>query len=38
MDDVTDVSQLVLRERQSRVRGLSAELLACFHEDATVET
>ena len=38
MDDVTEVSQLVLRERQSRVRGLSAELLACFHEDATVET
>jgi SnoaL-like protein len=38
MDDVAEVSQLVLRERQSRVRGLSAELLACFHEDATVET
>jgi hypothetical protein len=38
MDDVTEVSRLVLRERQSRVRGLSAELLACFHEDATVET
>lgn len=38
MDDVSEVSQLVLRERQSRVRGLSAELLACFHEDATVET
>jgi len=38
MDDVAEVSRLVLRERQSRVRGLSAELLACFHEDATVET
>lgn len=38
MDDVAEVSQLVLRERQSRVRGLSAELVACFHEDATVET
>jgi SnoaL-like protein len=38
MDLATEVSQLVLRERQSRVRGLSAELLACFHEDATVET
>lgn len=38
MDDVVEVSQLVLRERQSRVRGLSAELVACFHEDATVET
>ena len=38
MDDVTEVGRLVLRERQSRVRGLSAELLACFHEDATVET
>ena len=37
-DDVTEVSRLVLRERQSRIRGLSAELLACFHEDATVET
>ena len=38
MDDVAEVSRLVLRERQSRVRGLSAELLACFHDDATVET
>jgi hypothetical protein len=38
MDGVAEVSQLVLRERQSRVRGLSAELVACFHEDATVET
>ena len=38
MDDVTEVGRLVLRERQSRVRGLSAELLACFHDDATVET
>ena len=38
MDDVAEVGRLVLRERQSRVRGLSAELLACFHEDAMVET
>ena len=38
MGDVAQVSQLVLRERQSRVRALSEELLACFHEDATVET
>jgi hypothetical protein len=38
VDDVSEVSQLVLRERQSRVRGLTVELLACFHEDATVET
>ena len=38
MGDVTEVCQLVLRERQSRVRALSGELLACFHDDATVET
>ena len=38
MSDVTEVSQLVVRERQSRVRALSHELLACFHDDATVET
>jgi hypothetical protein len=38
VDDAAEVSRLVLRERQSRVRGHSAELLACFHDDATVET
>jgi len=38
MAAVEQVSQLVLRERQSRVRGLSDELLECFHDDATVET
>lgn len=38
MGHVTEISQLVLRERQSRVRHLSDELLACFHADATVET
>ena len=38
MSDVTEVSQLLLRERQSRVRARSDELLACFHDDATVQT
>ena len=38
MSDVTEICQLVLRERQSRVRGLADELRACFHGDATVET
>ena len=38
MSSVTEVGQLVVRERQCRVRMLAAELLACFHEDATVET
>jgi len=38
MNDVTEISQLVLRERQSRVRWLADELIACFHDDATVET
>ncbi|MCO4252132.1 nuclear transport factor 2 family protein [Pseudarthrobacter raffinosi] len=35
---MTEISEVVLRERQSRVRMLSDELMACFHEDATVET
>ncbi|MFB7089205.1 nuclear transport factor 2 family protein [Streptomyces sp. NPDC056296] len=35
---MTEIGQLVLRERQSRVRALTDQLMACFHEDATVET
>ncbi len=37
-NSVTEITQLVLRERQSRVRALPDQLMACFHEDATVET
>ena len=36
--DLGEISQLVVRERQSRVRHLAEELAACFHPDATVTT
>ncbi len=38
MDDVTEISQLVVRERQSRVMHLDAQLRDCYHPDATVTT
>jgi hypothetical protein len=38
MSDVTEIEQLVVRERQSRVRALSDQLRECFHPDATVIT
>lgn len=38
MNDISEISQLALRERQARVRGLADELQACFHPDATVTT
>lgn len=38
MDDVTEISQLVVRERQSRVMHLTDQLRDCFHPDATVST
>lgn len=38
MDDVTEIAQLVVRERQSRVRRLADQLRHCFHPDATVTT
>ncbi len=38
MSQVTEISQLVVRERQSRVRHLTDQLRACFHPDATVTT
>jgi hypothetical protein len=38
MDDLTQITQLVVRERQGRVRGLEAELRDCFHQDATLTT
>ena len=37
-DDVTENTQLVIRERQSRVRRLTDQLRDCFHPDATVAT
>lgn len=37
-DDITEVTQLVLRERQSRVRAVPDQLRDCFHPDATVTT
>lgn len=38
MSDITEIAQLVVRERQSRVRRQPEELRACFHPDATVAT
>lgn len=38
MDDVTEIAQLVVRERQSRVRRLVDQLRDCFHPDAKVAT
>jgi hypothetical protein len=38
MDDVIEIGQLVVRERQSRVMHLSDQLRNCFHPDATVNT
>ncbi|MEC3981017.1 nuclear transport factor 2 family protein [Amycolatopsis sp. H20-H5] len=37
-NDVTQIAQLVLWERQARVRGLADQLGDCFHPDATVTT
>jgi hypothetical protein len=34
--DITDISQLVLRERQSRDRGWWGEMAACFHPESSV--
>jgi hypothetical protein len=36
--EVTELTQLVVRERQSRVRRLADQLRDCFHPDATVTT
>ena len=36
MDAITDVTQLVLRERQSRDRGWWTQMAACFHPDSRV--
>ena len=38
VDEVTEIAQLVVRERQSRVRRLIDQLRDCFHPDATVAT
>lgn len=38
VDDVTEIAQLVVRERQSRVRRLVDQLRDCFHPDARVAT
>ncbi len=38
MNSTTEIAQLVVRERQSRVRGLTDELRDCYHEEATVTT
>ena len=36
MDDVTEITQLVLRERQGRDRGWWAQMADCFHPDSRV--
>jgi hypothetical protein len=36
MDDISEITQLVLRERQGRDRGWWAQELACFAEDSRV--
>ncbi|MEU3294381.1 nuclear transport factor 2 family protein [Streptomyces longwoodensis] len=36
--DITDITQLLLRERQSRVRAVPDQLRDCYHPDATVTT
>jgi hypothetical protein len=36
--NVIEISQLVVRERQNRVRRRPADLAACFHPDATITT
>ena len=36
MDDVTEITQVVLRERQGRDRGWWAQMAACFHPDSRV--
>jgi SnoaL-like domain len=38
VDEVTEITQLVVRERQSRVRRRADQLRDCFHPDATVAT
>lgn len=38
MSQFTEISQLVVRERQCRVRHLTDQLRECFHPDATVTT
>lgn len=37
MSDLTEVTQLVLRERQSRDRGWWEEMEGCFHPDSRVD-
>jgi hypothetical protein len=36
MDDISEITQLVLRERQGRDRGWWGEMAACFHPDSRV--
>jgi len=36
MSDTTEITQLVLRERQGRDRGWWDQMLACFHPDSVV--
>ncbi len=36
MEDVTEVTQVVLRERQGRDRGWWAQMAECFHPDSRV--
>jgi|SRR5882757_589171 len=36
MSDTTDITQLVLRERQGRDRGWWEQMQACFHPDAVI--
>ncbi|MGC4963433.1 hypothetical protein [Gordonia sp. DT101] len=38
MDVVSEISELVIRERQTRVRRLAEENRACYTQDATIET
>lgn len=38
MSELAEISQLVVRERQCRVRRLADQLRQCFHPDATVTT
>ena len=36
MNDVTEITQVVLRERQGRDRGWWAQMAECFHPDSRV--
>ncbi len=37
MNEIAEITQLILRERQGRDRGWWAQMRGCFHEDSTVK-